>query len=147
MTDFVDGMRQLAHQFGSIPGVLGMHLWSVDLVTATWSGDHPGEATETATVTALTRADGQPPRVKHMNDQQRLMLGIGNKAGYEIGPVTPVVGVSWATLTHSSLADGTTVKIRLTHAESGEVVNCVIDHVDDEKALGVTIKCHEQTSE
>lgn len=139
MTDFVDGFRQLAHDFGSLPGEFGMHPYTVSIVTKGWSGSDTGKGTATETVTPVTRANGQPPKVREIS-LRRIALGIGFEVGdMEIGPVTPVLGVAWADLLQTALANNSEALIRLTHTETGEATDYRIHNVQKGKALSVRI--------
>ncbi len=144
-TAFITGLRDLAHNLRAIPNTIGIHPWSVDLVVESWSGDYVGEGTRTQTVTPLTHANGTAPRVK-VNNNKRMMLGVADSGIYEVGPFTPVAGVSWANLTQSSLSSNQTAKVRLTHAESGEVKWCVIEQSVSEKSLSVTLTVREEAA-
>jgi len=141
-TAFVKGLRKILNNARSVPGELGLRQWSVALVTETWSGDFAGDASRTRTVTALTNAKATNPKVIG-NNEKRLMLGVADSGIFQIGPITPVEGISWANITQSSVAANSTLKIRLTHAESGEVKWCTIEDVGTDKALGVTLTVRE----
>ena len=144
-TAFVKGLRKVLNNARAVPGELGLRQWSIALVTETWSGDFVGEGTRTTTTTALTHANQNAPKVV-ANSGKRLMLGVADSGIYEIGPFTPVEGVTWANLTQSALATNATAKIRMTHAESGEVKWCVIKDANTDKALGVKLTVSEEAA-
>ena len=138
-TDFVDGFRQLAHELGSIPGELGIHPYTVSLVTKGWSGSDTGRGTATEVVTPITRANGQPPKVKEVS-LRRVALGIGFEVGdMVVGPITPVSGIAWADLLQTALSAKSEALVRLTHTESGISTDYRIHHVARDKALSVTL--------
>jgi hypothetical protein len=144
-TAFVKGLRKVLNNARSVPGELGLRQWAIALVTETWSGDFVSEGTRTTATTALTHANQAAPKVVS-NSEKRMMLGVADAGIFEIGPITPVEGVSWANVTQSTLAVNSTAKIRMTHAESGEVKWCVIKNADTDKALGVKLTVAEEAA-
>ncbi len=139
MTAIRDSLRTVASRCRAIPGRLGLRTKTVELIVESWTGAVAGEGTRTQTVTLLTEASGQPPKVSAASEK-RVALGLADVGEQTIGPLTPVASVPWATLTQSSVADGETAKIRLTHTETGEVVYCRIAHVDTDKPLRVIMR-------
>lgn len=134
-----DSLRTVASRCRAIPGQLGLRPYTVDLVVSSWTGAHAGEGTQTQTVTPLVEYSGQPPKVKDA-DERRVAMGLADVGEKTIGPMTPVASVPWATLTQSAVADGNTVKVKLTHTETGDVTYFRVTAVDTERALGVRMK-------
>lgn len=86
---FRDDMRSLAYNVRSIPGALfEMRPYTVAVRVTTWSGTHPGDGTETATSTPITEANGQPPKVRFLNDEERALGGLP-EGTIEVGNITP----------------------------------------------------------
>jgi hypothetical protein len=86
---FRDDMRALCYSVRSLPGGLfDMRPYSVAVRVTTWSGSHPGDGTETATSTAITEANGQPPKVRFLNDEEIALGGLPS-GSVEVGPITP----------------------------------------------------------
>lgn len=119
-TSFVQGLRKTLARARGIAGRMGLHPYDVALVVDSWSGARAGEGTKTQSVTKLTE-DGHPPKVQPVS-VHRVAIGLAEVGEHWIGPLTQVQSVSWASLTSSSVTAGKSVKIRLTHRETGEVV-------------------------
>lgn len=118
---FRDDIRALAYSVRQIPGDLGVRPYTVSVSVSTWSGATPGEGTEDVTVTAITEANGQPPKVRWLTDEERALGGYAD-AVIEVGPITPDFpggGTSWAVLTQSAAAavPGTVIRYVLTGPE------------------------------
>lgn len=146
VTSFVSGLRKTLNSTRAICGKLGLRPWAVDLVTESWSGDFAGEGTKTTvSTTPLTNANATNPKVVS-NNEKRLMLGVADAGIFEIGPITPVEAITWANVTQSAMTVNHTVKIRMTHAETGEVKWCVIEQADTDKALGVKLTVRESAA-
>lgn len=83
-----DSMLPALNAIRSIPGALGLRPYSVAVVVRTFSGDELGEGTPTTTTTAITEANGQPPKVRLLSNEQLALAGY-DKQTWRIGPITP----------------------------------------------------------
>ncbi len=81
-------MRRLAYKVRAIPGKLGFRPYTVWLEVSVSAGAELGEGARTTTTTQITEADGQPPRVRWLTNQE-LSLGNYRDGTIEIGPITP----------------------------------------------------------
>ena len=103
-----DSLRRIANRARAIPGAqFGIRPYTVAVVVKAWSGDHPGEGTETTTTTAITEL-GHPPRVRLLSPEE-LALGNLPRGSVEVGPVTPEYaggGTTWTTLTGNGVSPG-----------------------------------------
>ena len=94
-TDKRDRFRALAHRIRAIPGRdFGLRPYRVYVVTAHFPNTTTGHKLTSnpfADRVELTHADGQPPKVRWLNEEE---LAVGNySAGtVEIGPITPSLG-------------------------------------------------------
>jgi len=86
---FRDDLRAICHEVRAIPADLGVRPYTVAIVTRAWSGDEPGQGTLTTTTTAITEANGAPPKVRSVSGEE-LLLGTTHDTGtVEVGPITP----------------------------------------------------------
>jgi hypothetical protein len=132
--------RQIANRARRLPGVHGLRPWRVYADVGSWSSSagHPfGEGTRTDTETELLET-GQPPRVRELSDE-RVALGGGEKGDLSIGPITPIEGSAWATLTGSGVTPGDSWRVRLVHDETGDVKHCVVKSISQDRALHVML--------
>jgi hypothetical protein len=130
--------REIANRYRSIPGEHGLRPWRVYSVVSTWSGDHPGEGTRSDVEEELLE-NGQPPRVRQVKAEQ-VALGTGLESGdWMVGPVTPVVGSSWAKLSGGSAVANDSWRIRLVHDETEEDLHCVVVSITSDMTLGVIL--------
>jgi hypothetical protein len=108
-------LRRVLSQTRSLPGRLGLRPHTVELVTASWSGDHTGDGTETAVESTLIHAAGQPPRV-HWLSSEEITVGNLPSGTVQIGPLTPTfVGGGVSRQAFGRLLDaGDTIHLRIT---------------------------------
>lgn len=139
-----DSLRRIANRARAIPGAqFGLRPYTVSVTTISWTGDHPGEGTETVTTTAITEL-GQPPRVRQLSSEE-LALGSLPRGTVEVGPVTPDYaggGTSWSTLTGGGVAAGAEFFFTLTGPEFPTGARFVLAGSTSDRALGyrVTLK-------
>lgn len=115
MGTFRDAILPSVNAIRAIPGTLGWRPYSLTIERRTWSGAEIGEGTETITSTPITEANGQPPKIRWLNNEQ-LALGGYEKATVEIGPMTPAYpggGILASVLEPSSLPNNTVVQYKL----------------------------------
>lgn len=133
-TAFVAGVRQALSGARAIAGQLGLHPFSVSLVTKGWSGTDTGRGTATETVVPIL-VGGQNPKVRSVSER-RIALGIGLEAGdLTVGPITPEQDATWSVLLQQAMVAKTEILVRITHTESGEANDYRIYHVDTDSAL------------
>lgn len=117
---FRDEIRQLAYELRAIPGrEFEIRPYTVSVTIRSWTGDVPGEGSTTVTTTPITEADGQPPKVRFLNDEQ-IALGGLSKGSIEVGPITPDFpggGTTWATLSGGGADPGESFYYVLTGPE------------------------------
>lgn len=117
MPTFRDAFLPTVSWARSIAGwQFGIRMHTVAIVTGAWSGDHTGDGVKSESSTAIVEADGQPPKLRWLNDEQ---ITVGNlpKGTCEIGPITPSFaggGTDIATLNGDALARGETIHVRIT---------------------------------
>jgi hypothetical protein len=78
----------------TIPGSLGLRPYSVSLLVTTWTGDTTGigigRGTKTDTLTPITLAGGQPPKIRRLSYKETVAGGGKYQEGdFKIGPLTP----------------------------------------------------------
>jgi hypothetical protein len=114
---FRDDVRAIAYAARSIPGTLEMRPYSVAVRVTNYSGAHVGDGAETQTVTPITEANGQNPKVRWLSSEEIALSGLPN-GSVEVGPCTPDFpggGTSVSTL--APVTPNTTVHYILTGPE------------------------------
>lgn len=91
---FRDDLRTVVAEIRSIPNEFGVRPYSVAVRVNEWSGDERGDgdqtSTKTSTTTAITEANGAPPKVRWLTDEQLALAGVEHGAELiEVGPITP----------------------------------------------------------
>lgn len=106
---FRDDIRELAYELRALPGRdFEIRPYIVKVVIRSWTGTYAGEGGTTTTETTITEADGQPPKVRFLDDEQLALSGLARGA-VEVGPITPDFpggGTSWATLSGNGADPG-----------------------------------------
>lgn len=111
-----DRYKRIVYRYRSIPGVHGLRVHTVSVVTATWSGAHVGDGVETKTTTEVVERGGLPPKVRWLS-QEELTVGGLDRGTVEIGPITPdcsAGGTAFTTLLADSLTAGGTLQLLIT---------------------------------
>src|SRR5512146_450707 len=111
-----DRYKRVAWQYRNLPGIHGLRVHTVSVVTATWSGSHVGDGAETKTTTEIVERGGLPPKIRWLS-QEELTVGGLDRGTVEIGPITPdfsAGGTSFGTLLGDSLAAGGTLQLLIT---------------------------------
>lgn len=104
MPTLAEDLRSLADGIRAIPGQLGLREHSATLLWDTWSGDQPGEGTQTQHATRLL-VGGQNPKVRWLSEKEVATSGLPTGT-IEVGPLTPVVGVDLETLLGTAKGQG-----------------------------------------
>lgn len=112
MATLAEELLPVVHDARAIAGELGFRPHTVALVVVTSSGTHTGDGTRTETVTAITEAGGQPPRVRWLKDEE-LALGQLAVGSIEVGAITPSFAGGGTDLALLTGADMTTGQVRL----------------------------------
>lgn len=123
-----------------------LHPFRIYLRTTVSSGSHTGDGTLTESETELLE-NGSPPKVAKPGGQRAGGAGdvtmlsddVVDSDIYVIGPITPVAGTAWATLTAASVNVGETLTVRIRHVEQATDVMARIVDVDDSSSLHVRI--------
>lgn len=100
----------------AIAGELGFRPHTVAIVVVSTPGLHTGDGTRTEVVTPITEANGQPPRVRWLKDED-LALGQLPLGTVEVGPITPAFaggGTETDLLTGADLSVGEVRLLRIT---------------------------------
>jgi len=117
---FRDNLRKVAFTLRRLPGEkFEIRPYRIFVVRETHPGKHPGDGPVTTVETEITEANGQPPKVRYMSEEERA-LGQLHSSTLELGPITPPFpggGTSWDTLTGKSLAKGDTFYYKLIGPE------------------------------
>ena len=80
--------RRIAHRARAIPGRFGLRTYRTYTVHRKRTGVHTGDGAIDETVVEITEHDGQPPKVRWLNGEERSIQQI-DTAAVEIGPITP----------------------------------------------------------
>lgn len=114
-----DRYRAIAYRYRNLPAQHGLRPYTVSVVTKSYTGDVTGEGNQVEIVTPITESDGQPPKVRWLNDEE-LALGQLGKGTIEVGPITPDFsggGTDIATLLQTSAENAELVLYRVTGPE------------------------------
>jgi hypothetical protein len=139
----IDTVLPIAYAARAIAGQLGFRPHSVAVVTKEYSGDHVGDGLFAATETPITEDDGQPPKVRWLNDEQLAMANLVGASVIEIGPITPEHpggGTSLALITGSDLPNGATLHYKVTGPRHPQGALYERVEVRSEKALRYMIR-------
>lgn len=102
-----DDFRELADGVRGIPADFGLREHSATLLWDTWTGDQPGEGTQTQLSTPLL-VDGKNPKVRWLSEKEVAISGLPIGT-IEVGPITPdfgTGGISLATLLGTAKSQG-----------------------------------------
>jgi len=136
-----DDLKPLLSTIRSIPGQLGLRPYTVAIVLKEYGGDTPGDGIEQETVTEITEANGQPPKVRFLTDEELAVGGLGS-GSVKVGPITPSNlsgGVSWAALTQTEAANNTVRAYRLTGPQFPDGADFMLVGSDSGRALHYTL--------
>lgn len=86
--DMRERYKRIAWRYRNTPGVHGLRVHTVDLVTTVSAGAQTGEGAKTVTTTPLQERGGLPPKVRWLK-QEELALSELAAGSVEIGPITP----------------------------------------------------------
>lgn len=137
MATLKDAVLPIAYKARAIAGQLGFRPHSVSIVTITSSGTHTGDGSRTETVTAITEADGQSPKIRWLRDDEIALGGLPS-GSVEIGPITPSFaggGTTIATLNGSGLSVGHVRLLRITGPNHPDGADYTIRSINADKAL------------
>lgn len=143
MATIADSLRGLANTIRAIPGQFGIRPYTVSVTTRARSGTYGLEGGAANVTTQITEADGQPPKVRGLNDEE-IALGTLPKGAIRVGPITPshsagggadfatIVGqdnaeteILYYTLTGPEFPDGS--KYKLARAHSDRAIHYTLD--------------------
>jgi hypothetical protein len=132
-----DDLRAIAHEVRSIPGDLGIRPYTVSVVVTTSAGDEFGEGTQTPTTTAITEANGQPPKVRWLSGDEIAIGGYSNDT-VEVGPITPDHpggGNALSTIAPEPVGNNPTVRYVLTGPNHPSGANYRLRDVKHDRAF------------
>jgi len=143
-----DECRSLLVEARGIAGSddFGLHPFRVYLRTTSSYGSHTGDGTTVDSETELLE-NGAPPKVRKPGAERaggggdRIVFSedASDSDVFVVGPLTPVAGTAWATVTGSGVSGGDTWYLRVRHVETAtDTIARVVD-VDDSSALHVMI--------
>lgn len=132
-------MRKLAYELRAMAGRdFEIRPYTVSVVTKVWSGSQPGEGSATTTTTAITEDDGQPPKVRVLNDEQ-IALGGLPRGAVKVGPITPDFpggGTAFDTLSPASLDAGDSFYYVLTGPDYPSGARFVLKEAQADRTFG-----------
>lgn len=108
MATLKDRILPVAYRARAIAGQLGFRPHRVYVVTRAETGLHTGDGPDAAVETEITEADGQPPKVRSLKEDEKALMGV-SEATIEVGPITPQFsggGTDPDLLTGSDLSTG-----------------------------------------
>jgi hypothetical protein len=144
MPTLKDAILPVAYSARAIAGKLGFRPHTVAVVNVNSSGTHTGDGTRTETVTAITEADSQPPKVRWLKDDEiALAAGALPSGSVEIGPITPSFsggGTELATINGSDLAVKDVRLIRITGPMHPTGADYTVVGVQADRALRYMIR-------
>lgn len=133
---FAEDIRATLTSIRAIPGQYGLRPHSVTIVRVSFSGDHTGDGAVYDNETPITEGDGQPPKVRWLN-QEELALGSLPNGSCTIGPITPVVGLDLSLL--SNVLTGGTVALRIVGPQHPNGALYRITQVNADRGLHYTL--------
>lgn len=138
-----DRYRRLANRIRAIPGQrFGLRPYTVAVLLKEYSGTYTGDGTETETETAIVEANGQPPKVRFLKDEERALADMP-AGSVEVGPITPDFaggGTAIATLKQSSAAAQDAVQWKLTGPEFPNGALFVAEGFKTDRALHYRVR-------
>ncbi len=135
-----DTLKPILYSVRAIPGQLGLRPYSVAVLATTYSGANTGRGDSITELTAITEADGQPPKVRQLNTEELALGGLG-KGSLRIGPITPGHtggGTPIETLKPSLLA-GQTLHVIVTGPEYPNGSKFLLKDIETDRALHFTL--------
>lgn len=112
-----EDLRPALFEARAIAGTLGLRPHTIALVIAATSGaNYTGDGNRSETVTPITEANGQPPKIRWLKSEERA-VGQLPDGSIEVGPITPAFpggGTLVATLTGADALPGQLVLFRVT---------------------------------
>jgi len=137
-----ESLRPALTQARSIAGTLGLRPHAVELVTVSSSGSHVGDGTVTRDATPITEANGQPPKVRWLSNEE-IAVGQLPSGSIEIGPITHAFafgGTDIASLDGSQLQAMQGRQLRITGPQHPHGARYEITNVNAESALHITLQ-------
>lgn len=142
-TDRRDRYRELASRIRAIPGErFGLRPYTVAVRLRGYAGFELGEGGATDSVIDIVEANGQPPKVRVLNNEQLAVAGY-SKQTWRIGPITPNFpggGTVIEALTQVGLTSETEPHIILTGPEFPDGANFRTMRVDSDRAIHYTLE-------
>jgi hypothetical protein len=135
-------LRKLAFNVRAIPGQLGVRPHRVSILKRSWSGPHTGDGTRTDVEIDIVEANGQPPKVRWLSDEQ-IAVGSLEAGTVEIGPITPRFvggGTDLGTIDGSTLIKGEVRMLRIVGPQHPTGAVYQITRISADRALHYTIQ-------
>ena len=135
-----DTLKPILYSVRSIPGQLGLRPYSVAILSTTYSGAHTGRGDAIIESTAITEANGQPPKVRQLDTEELALGGLG-KGSLRIGPITPghTGGGTLIETLKPCLIAGQTLHVIVTGPEYPNGAKFAIKDVQTDRALHYTL--------
>jgi hypothetical protein len=136
MAKLAEKLRPTVYKGRAIAGKLGFRPYTVQLVTASWTGTHTGDGQRYDTFTPITEAESQPPKVRWLKDDE---IAVGNipSGTVEIGPITPAFagGGTDLALLAEELTRGSTRYVVITGPKHPSGARYRLTRIDAQRAL------------
>ena len=139
---FRNDIRALAYELRAMAGRdFEIRPYSVAVVVKSWSGDNPGEGTESTDTTVVTEANSQPPKVRILNDEQ-IALGNLPRESIKVGPITPDFpggGTNITTLTGNGATVGESFYYLITGPQFPSGARFLLEKVESDRTFGYSV--------
>jgi hypothetical protein len=132
-----DDVIEDVYEGRSIAGEEGFRVHTVAIVVVTTPGPHTGDGVRVENVTPIVEANGQPPRVRWLKDDE-IALGQLPLGSVEVGPITPLFaggGTDTDLLNGANLSPGQVRLLRITGPNHPEGADYTIVGVKAERPL------------
>ena len=135
-----DNLLPIVYAVRAIPGNMGLRPHSVAILATTYSGTHTGRGDSITESTAITEANGQPPKVRQLNTEELALGGLG-KGSLRIGPITPghTGGGTLIETLKPCLIAGQTLHAIVTGPEYPNGAKFAIKDIQTDRALHYTL--------
>lgn len=137
-----DRYRRIAARARKIPGEHGLRPYAVAIVVGTWAGTYVGRGGQVATLEPITEQGGYPPKVRFLNEEQRVLAGLAT-GSCTIGPITPDFATGGTALTEllPAVVAQQTVHVKLTGPAYPSGALFTVKEIKTDRALHWTLVC------
>lgn len=138
---FASSLYPMLARVRAIPGQLGLRPHTVSVVSRSWSGGQTGEGDETVVNVPIVEADGRPPKVRWLSNEEIALGGLPS-GSVQIGPITPSFsdgGTNLSDLDGSDLETSDTRQLRITGPQHPNGALYRVKALNADSALHYTI--------